>query len=81
MATKIVRENNYRNQLVQQIKDAGQEIIDRAEEMVDENTNYITNFSLNIYFPMGDLRPVPEISWTTDVLCRKTLDREKKRVG
>lgn len=65
----------YRDDLVQQIKDAGQELINRAEEMVDEGTDLITDFHINIYFPQGEFAPIPEISWTTEVMCKRILDR------
>lgn len=37
--------NGYRNALVQQIKDAGQELINRAESMVHPENDLITDFS------------------------------------
>lgn len=68
----------YREDLIKQIKEAGQELIDRAEDMISENTDCITNFTIYISFPQGDLAPCPEISWITDVTCKKTLERWKK---
>lgn len=65
----------YRDDLVQQIKDAGQELINRAEEMLDEGTDLITDFHINIYFPQGEFAPIPEISWTAEVACKRTFDR------
>ena len=38
--------NGYRNTLVQQIKDAGQELINRAESMVHPENDLITDFSM-----------------------------------
>lgn len=75
MATISVN-NNYRDKLVQQIKEAGQELIDRAEDMVSEGTELITDFSININIPQGkEYMPIPEISWTTEVVSKNTLDR------
>lgn len=71
MAVEVKR-SNYRDKLVRQIREAGQELIDRAEQMVDENTNFITGFSIHIDFPQGDYVRIPEISWTTDVLCKNS---------
>ena len=68
----------YREDLIKQIKDAGQELIDRAEDMISENTDTIANFTIYISFPQGDILHVPEISWTTDVTCKNTLERWKK---
>lgn len=77
---KIVKEKtNYRDDLVQQIKDAGQELIDRAEDMVSKNTEFISDFSINIYFPQGDYVPVPEITWTTEVVTKNTVDRLRSK--
>lgn len=42
--------NGYRNALVQQIKDAGQELINRAESMVHPENDLITDFSIVIHF-------------------------------
>lgn len=42
--------NGYRNTLVQQIKDAGQELINRAESMVHPENDLITDFSIVIHF-------------------------------
>lgn len=36
--------NGYRNTLVQQIKDAGQELINRAESMVHPENDLIIDF-------------------------------------
>ena len=74
MATEI-KQKNYRDDLVKQIKEAGQDLIDRAEEMVSENTDFISDFSISIYFPQGEYAPIPEISWTTEVVSKNTLKR------
>ena len=42
---------NYRDNLIKKIKMAGQEIIDRAESMVSEDTDLITNFQIIVDFP------------------------------
>ena len=76
MAT-VVEKKKYRDELVQLIKDVGQELIDRAEDMVGENTDAITDFSIDIYFPQGvDLIRVPEIHWTTEVISKNVLKRQ-----
>lgn len=71
----VARGDKYRDDLIQQIKEAGQELIDRAEEMVGKNTDAITGFNIYIDFPQGEYMPIPEISWTTDVACNNTLKR------
>ena len=44
--------NGYRNALVHQIKDAGQELINRAESMVHPENDLITDFSINADAPI-----------------------------
>ena len=73
--SEIVRGNKCRDELVQQIIDAGQELIDRAEDMVSKNTDAITGFTIHIHFPQGDVINLPEISWDTEVVCNNTLRR------
>lgn len=69
----------YRDKLINMIKGAGEELINRAEEMVDERTVLITDFHIHIDFAQGDFPTVPEISWTTSVACKQTLDNLEKR--
>ena len=67
---------SYRDELVQRIKEAGQELIDRAESMVDKETNYITDFDIYINLPPnGDHVDFPTIKWNTTVANRNTLKR------
>lgn len=65
----------YRKELVQEIKEVGQELIDRAEELVPEELKAITGFSIHIDFPQGDCSPIPEISCEYGTFCTNTLDR------
>lgn len=44
----------HRDELVARIKDAGQELIDRAEQMVSENTDMISGFSIYLRFDTED---------------------------
>ena len=67
---------SYRDELVQRIKEAGQELIDRAESMVDKETDYITDFDIYINLPPdGDRIGFPIIQWNTSVVIRNTLKR------
>lgn len=67
---------SYRDELVQRIKEAGQELIDRAESMVDKETDYITDFDIYINLPPnGDHVGFPSIQWNTTVGIRNTLKR------
>ena len=64
--------NNYRDALVQQIKDAGQELIDRAETMVHPESDLITDFSIMIRFKQDEF---PTIDYTTSVVNKVACDR------
>lgn len=58
--------------LVQQIKDAGQELINRAESMVHPENDLITDFSIVIHFEQHE---VPTIDYTTSVVNKVACDR------
>lgn len=60
--------SNKRDALVEKIKCAGQDLIDRAESMVAENLDWISDFDIHISFSEGILS---EITTTTTVLCKK----------
>lgn len=70
------RKKPYREEVVQSIKDAGQELIDKAEDMVSPNTDVITGLRIEI-----DIRPrdenihVPEIRFETSVLSKRVMER------
>jgi hypothetical protein len=64
--------NGYRDALVQQIKDAGQELINRAETMVHPENDLITDFSIVIHFEQHE---VPTIDYTTSVINKVACDR------
>lgn len=67
----------YHEELVQQIIDAGRYLIEHAESMVDaeEEDMPLTGFSIHINFPQGDRAPIPEISWTTESFISNTIKR------
>lgn len=64
--------NSYRDALVQQIKDAGQELINRAETMVHPENDLITDFSIMIRFKQDEF---PTIDYTTSVVNKVACDR------
>lgn len=64
--------NSYRDALVQQIKDAGQELINRAETMVHPENALITDFSIMIRFKQDEF---PVIDYTTSVVNKVACDR------
>lgn len=63
--------NSYRDALVQQIKDAGQELINRAETMVHPENDLITDFSIMIRFKQDEF---PTIDYTTSVVNKVACD-------
>ena len=65
----------YREELVKQIKDAGEELIDRAESLIPEKMEGITGFSIDISFPQGDQIPIPEIRVYLDLISLNTMER------
>ena len=66
-----------RDEIVQRIKEAGQELIDRAESMVDKEVDYITDFDICIIIPPdGEYAGIPTIQWNTTVVNRNTLKRK-----
>lgn len=68
--------NVYREQLVQQIKDAGQELINRAETMVHSDLDLITEFYITLSFSQESF---PEISFSTSVVNKTAVDRLCKK--
>lgn len=66
----------YIEQLVQQIKDAGQELINRAETMVHPDLDLITDFYITLSFSQDSF---PEVSFSTSVVNKTTCDRLCKK--
>ena len=66
---------SYRDDLVQQIKDAGQELIDTAEQMVQKDVRGISGFYIHINFPQGECVGLPEITYSTETICKNTYYR------
>ncbi len=58
---------NEREAIINKIKCAGQELIDRAESMVSEDLDWITDFDIFISFSDGALT---EITTTTRMACK-----------
>lgn len=67
--------SKYRDELVQTIKLMGQELIDRAESMVHEDCDMITNFNINIDIPNPN-EAAPELTWSTSALSKNFYNKE-----
>lgn len=67
---------NHRDELVQRIKETGQELIDRAESMVGKECDFITDFDIYINLsPSRERIELPAIQWTTTIAIKNTLKR------
>lgn len=67
-----VNKKSYHDYIVEQIKAAGQEVINRAEEMISEDSKYMTDFNIVIHIPNVD--ELPTISWTNEAICKIGAD-------
>lgn len=76
MATEIANCRKYRDKLVQQIKDAGQELINRAETMVHPNLDLITDFYITLSFSQDEF---PEVSFSTSFVNKTNVNRLCKK--
>lgn len=74
MAIKAVKKP-YREELVREIKEVGQELIDRADELVPKDLHLITGFSIHINFNQGDCVPIPDITCEYGTLCTNSKKR------
>lgn len=63
---------NFRESLVQRIKNAGQEIIDRADEIAGVDEALITNLSIHVHLSIPETG-IDTVSWTTEVLNRNHI--------
>ena len=70
----VTVKKNYIETLRQMIKDAGYELIEHADKMVDKDLEMISDFDINISFSQ-DMGSIPEITWSTSKICKQTIDR------
>ena len=61
----------YRDQLVAQIKASGQELIDRAESMVSEDLDLISDFDITLYFHQSEF---PVIRMNVEMINKRACD-------
>lgn len=68
-----VKTNFTKEKLVATIKDIGQEIIDRAEEMVDDDVEFVTNFQIT-----AEIEPheAPVLQWSNSTIIKNFMKRE-----
>ena len=65
-----------KEKIIERIKDAGQELIDRAEEIA--SGEYMTNLDIHIYLDANE-EYADEISWTTTVVNMNRCKRYFKK--
>lgn len=70
----------YKNELMQQIKDCGQDLIDNAEKYI-AGADMLTNMTIYIHFELGEsFGSCPTIDVSKTELSRHTVDRKWKDV-
>lgn len=73
--TKLVIEQygpqTYHDKLVAMIKACGQELIDRAEEMVSEDAKPYTDVDINILLGVGK---IPTITWNIETVATRAVE-------
>ncbi len=62
--------NNFRQKLIQAVKDAGQEIVDKAEGFVGPN-NMLSRMSITIHFDPEQTMYCPTINVDKTYICER----------
>lgn len=63
---------SYHDELVQKVKDLGQELIERAENIVPPDGSMVTGFTIHAYFEQDQC---PHFSVDVDYLNKTTINR------
>lgn len=66
----ILSGEKYREQLIKLVKASGQEVIDRAEDLVGDG-ELMTEFTIQLLFPQDE---VPTISTTREYVSKKAME-------
>lgn len=69
-----VKKNTYREHLVEQIKAAGQELIDRAEEIISKDSKFVNDVDIDIHIPSKYADETPTIKWHVEAVCKKGVE-------
>lgn len=70
------RDKGYREKLVQQIKDAGEELVKRADTLIHPDLELITDFNIALNFSQDCF---PEITFSTSVVNKTACNRLCKK--
>ena len=72
----------YRDEIVRKIKDAGQELINKAESMIGKDLTAIE--TVNIYISLDTARDfgvsIPEIRYDVSMINETTLERMNREI-
>ena len=66
--------DNFQQKLIQAVKDAGQEIVDNAEDFVGSE-NMLSDMTITIRFDPGRDMYLPTIDVDKTYICRRACDR------
>lgn len=68
----------YRDDLIRMIREAGQELSDRAEDMIPEGIEWITNIVITIRIPTdAETVAIPTIETSVEVVCKSSMKKYK----
>ena len=68
----------YRDDLIRMIREAGQDLIDRAEDMIPEGIEWITNTVITIRIPTdAETVAIPTIETSVEVVCKSSMKKYK----
>lgn len=76
MSVKI--ENKYRDELVANIRAVGQELIDRADQMVSPDLDMISDFEIHIHFDPS-MHGFPTLTFQTAIAPKRVIELYNKK--
>jgi hypothetical protein len=68
----MVKNEDYRETLIELVRATGQELIDRAPDLVGENVNGLDSFSIYIHYPT-ELDSLPTIDVNKSFTSKNSL--------
>lgn len=74
----VKMEKNYRDDLVANIRAVGQELIDRADQMVSPDLDMISDFEIHIHFDPS-MHGFPTLTFQTAVVPKRVIELYNKK--
>lgn len=74
---KTITRENYRDNLVANIRAIGQELIDRADQMVAPDLDMISDFEIHIHFDPS-MHGFPTLTFQTAVAPKRVIELYNK---